>query len=204
MATLELQGDLRCAQAVHPGQRPARDRQDPVGGARCDDQAGVRQACDAAFMQGVQLPGLGVPHQRVGAVVDALAQFIHGLVQGAGLVRFEAIELGRRAREVGRLTPVDLPAAACRFVQQDRVHAMGNQGLRSADAGGAGADDGDGVHGHLVGDGWGSVELLMPPSRAGSLPQWGCGDAGSSVGASLLAKRPPLPKSFIPCAPVRG
>src|SRR3546814_20665195 len=63
----------------------------------------VLQACSAALMQGIQQTGLGVPHQRVWAIIELFAQLVEGLVQGTGFVRINAIQRGRRAFEIGRV-----------------------------------------------------------------------------------------------------
>ncbi len=136
-------------------------------------------------MQGIEQAGFGVPHQGVGTVIELFAQCVERLVDGVGLVRFEAIELAWRALEVGRLAPIDLPATAGGFVQQDRVQAVGDQCLRGTDTGGAAPMMAIGfIATSLAGPG-GFVLCLKPSSRASS-------HKGSVVDAALVRAAVPL------------
>ncbi|MNL09799.1 hypothetical protein D3C87_1305730 [compost metagenome] len=105
-------------------------------------------------------------------------------MQRTGLGRFEAIQLDWRTLEVDRLTPINLSATACSFVQQHRANAVRDQGLRRANAGRSGADDDDGFHAHLGCCAFAGAGLLAntatqaaemlagrPLSRASALPQ---------------------------------
>ncbi|MNG11998.1 hypothetical protein D3C84_955760 [compost metagenome] len=86
-----------------------------------------------ALADAAQLPGRQVPHQGVRTVVDLWAQAVEAFVQVTGLVRFGAIQRDVGAGEPFGLAPVDLPAIATVFVEQDRLEARCDQGLRATD-----------------------------------------------------------------------
>ena len=102
---------------------------------------------------------LDVPGGRPGPVVDPVRQRVEGLVQAPGLAGLEAIKLAIAALETGWRLAVYLATGGRIFVDQYRPDAGGDQDLRRANAGGAGADDDDpvvgvvGVAGHRLSGG---------------------------------------------------
>src|SRR3990167_8033158 len=71
-------------------------------------------------------------------------------MQGTGLARFKAVQLDRRAFEILRLTSINLPATARRFVQQHRTNTMRHQRLRRTNPGRTCANDDHSLHTHLI------------------------------------------------------
>lgn len=151
-AGLGLERDLRRAQAVAAGAVPAFHRHQPVGGTAAHQQCVIRQQLRLAPVHHMQGRLIGhrcqVPGQGLAAVVHLGAQRIEVLVQGLGLGRFAAVQLGIGPLEAFGLAAVDLAAVAPAFVDDDGPQACGHHGLRGAHAGRPRSHDDDARDGH--------------------------------------------------------
>ncbi len=94
---LRLQRDLRSAEREDARQRPAGEGQHSLGGAGGQDERVEAQAVGAAVVQQVQRAALDLPHQRVGAVVDAALQRGEAVEEGLRLAGLEPVQRRRRA-----------------------------------------------------------------------------------------------------------
>ena len=147
---LILERDMRAAECIYAGQRPARHRQDAIARAGVDDEEIERDLLCFFRTQRVELPVPHVPCERRRPIVDCGRKPLDGRVQCAGFVRFEAVTQRRRSPKcVGRLA-IDLATAFGRFVDDDDWQAMLRQRFSRPDAGGARADNRDGGISHLA------------------------------------------------------
>ena len=140
-AALVLQRDLRAAQRVDAGQRPARKRDDPVARAGRQDDVAIGDLLRSPAGETVERAVPQIPDERIRPVVDAAFDAVERVVHAARLRRLETVERGIGAGEAGRGAAIDLAAALRRLVEDDRGEPCGRQRFRRAAAGGAGTDD---------------------------------------------------------------
>jgi len=90
-----------------------------------------------------EAPAEHVPDERARAIVDAVASIVQDTVDRLGLLRVEAVDLGRLARAADGRLAVDLSARPLGLVDDDRSEARARQHIGAANAGRSRADDDD-------------------------------------------------------------